>query len=760
MADTPTPPSGQGSGSEQVFGKYLAKIGISWDPQTTQQIKKNMDPIQKYILDFNKTTDFKNTFFGKLPGIKKSLQALLPDNVRFLQNMMAIGNASKAGADGMEFYNNNLGFFGKGLTNLTSIFFETGEGATVMGRMVAAGASMATLGIAALIALGIALLQGFKNLIMAGIDWQNQLNDFNKVMGGVTRERLMKFNEGLNQTITSLGQYGFALSEITNTVKAFMVSGLNPAVAMNKSLIETTMKLHEVTGESNTELASFFSSILRGSKIGGDSLKVLGGNFAAFNQSVEASGILGNISFGDVKEAINSVGTALLIASNKSKTATNRMMNDLVALTGLSKALNISVSELNSKFEEAGNLISSQESGFRAILAISGGANIQNMLSNQFNKTEAMLKVSDRLAMLNKQFGGNLNILGQVAEQTFGLSKDVAIKLATMSREQKAALQQARDDAEKMQSSALDKSFKSVTDTLSNSWERFKNILINVFHTTFAGNSGLQNFLSKAGAMMNRWVSEIGNPNSGFGKLVDKLKGFVTKLFDGLSEWLDKLEPWIDKLMRWIDEVLVSFSEDGFVEGMKKMLGDVLTSVVKVVFAAISSAIPAWVKGAFLGFMIAGPWGAAVLGGIGAIVDYFSSDETAKREDAKNKILSDWANTNLKHLSKFISQNKKEQARYEGLKDTDIVIGKNGQFSLAGLEKLELQTEEEKLLEAQTRLTSVTEDNTEALKGLVSVIQDTKFRLKFPDTQQQQTAPPPPKSSVAQRAATYYGGYK
>jgi hypothetical protein len=193
---------------------------------------------------------------------------------------------------------------------------------------------------------------------------------------------------------------------------------------------------------------------------------------------------------------------------------------------------------------------------------------------------------------------------------------------------------------------------------------------------------------------------------------------------------------------------------------MKKMLGDVLTSVVKVVFAAISSAIPAWVKGAFLGFMIAGPWGAAVLGGIGAIVDYFSSDETAKREDAKNKILSDWANTNLKHLSKFISQNKKEQARYEGLKDTDIVIGKNGQFSLAGLEKLELQTEEEKLLEAQTRLTSVTEDNTEALKGLVSVIQDTKFRLKFPDTQQQQTAPPPPKSSVAQRAATYYGGYK
>ena len=61
---TPTP---QGSGAEQVFGKYLAHIGIKFDPQTPQQVSKALDPVQKYIKDFNKTTDFKDSFFGKMP---------------------------------------------------------------------------------------------------------------------------------------------------------------------------------------------------------------------------------------------------------------------------------------------------------------------------------------------------------------------------------------------------------------------------------------------------------------------------------------------------------------------------------------------------------------------------------------------------------------------------------------------------------------------------------------------------------------------
>jgi hypothetical protein len=689
MADNPTPPSGQGSGSEQVFGKYLAKIGIEWDPQTSQQVKKNMDPIQKYILDFNKTTDFKNTFFGKLPGIKKALQSLLPDNVRFLQNMMAIGNASKAGADGMKFYNNNLGFFGKGLTNLTSVFFETGEGATAMGRLVAAGASMATFGISALIALGIALLQLVKNVITAAIDWQNELNDFNKVMGGVTRERLMQFNEGLNQTIKNLGEYGFALGEITTTVKAYMVSGLNPAIAMNRSLIETTMKLHEVTGESNTELASFFSGIMRGSKLGGDSLKALGGSFVAFNRSVEASGVLGNISFGDVKEAINSVGTALLIASNKSKTATNHMMNDLVSLTGLAKALNISVSDLNGKFEEAGNLISSQESGFRAILAISGGANIQNMLGNQFNKTEAMLKVADKLGQLNSQFGGNLNILGQVAEQTFGLSKDVAIKLATMSQEQRIALVQAKEDAAKLQSDGLQKSYESVTNTLSITFDRFKNVLINAFHRALAGNTGLQNIINRISSMISGWVSSIGNPNSPFAKIVDNIGGFVTRLASEIEKWLPSIDKMFEAAHDWLDELLDTFVSEGFWGGIGKLIYQILVSPVRLLGRVLAITM----REEMFGYITDEQ--EAVIGPIKAAEQ---KDEKA-RQGFNNETTK-----KLTELTDRLTKIKREQARFDGLKDTDITVGKNGQFTLVGLERLELASKEDEIIDSQDQL--------------------------------------------------------
>lgn len=746
-AENPTPP--QGSGAEQVFGKMLAKVGISFDTATPQQVKKALDPVQRYMLDFNKTTDFKNSFFGKMPGIKSSLQKLLPDNARFLTNMMAIGNASKAGADGMDFYQNRLGFFGKGLTNLTSIFFNTGEGATAMGRMVAAGATMATLGIAALIALGIVLLQGFKNLIVAGIEWQDQLNDFSKMMGGISRDRLMSFNTGLNDTVRSLGEFGFSLGDITNTVKSYIGSGLNPLIALNSNLVKTTQQLSEVTGESGSSLASFFSGIMRGSKLTSDSLNKLGGNFTAFNNSIEASGVLGPIAFGDVKEAIDSVGTALLIASNKSKTATNKMMGDLVALTGLAKALNISVSDLNSKFEEAGNLISSQESGFRAILAISGGANIQNMLSNQFNKTEALLKVSGQLKTLNAQFGGNLNILGQVAEQTFGLSKDVAIKLATMSQEQRKALVLAKEDAERLQSDSLGKSFQRVTDTISASTERFKNVLINAFHRAFAGNSGLQNFLSKFGAMINRWVSEIGNPNSGFGRLVDKFSSFINDLFNNLSDWLDKLEPWIDKLMGWIDDVLKVFAGNGFMDGLGKILGDAITGLVKVTIAALGNAMPLWMKGAMVG-MLFGPWGAVIGAGIGKLISWFSDNNEEEKDAKRTKALTDWSSAASKTLSSAIVKTKREQERLQGLKDTDIVVGKNGQFTLAGLERLEAATQEDKLREAQDKLTSVTEGNTAAIERLNQTLSGTGVRLNSFESQQPTSAPKPMVAPPAQ----------
>ena len=62
--------------------------------------------------------------------------------------------------------------------------------------------------------------------------------------------------------------------------------------------------------------------------------------------------------------------------------------------------------------------------------------------------------------------------------------------------------------------------------------------------------------------------------------------------------------------------------------------------------------------------------------------------------------------------SAALDKTRKDLARMEGLQYTDIVIGKNGQFTLAGLERLELSKTEEELSR------ETTQDNTVATQNL------------------------------------------
>ncbi len=735
MADTPTPTPGstpENKEAQEAFIKMFARLGFKIDPLTDQEVSKAMSPIQRFMKDFSKTADVKNTFFGKLPGIKQQLQALLPDQARFNMALIKAGQASLDGADGMAFYNNSLGFLGKGLVQVTRLFHVTGESSMALARTMMAAEVLATVGISLLIAAAVGLAQSIWNVVLVGVQWQERLNKFNRTLGGVTRDRLMMFNDQINQQIVSMGKYGFSLSEVLGGMQSYIASGLNMAKVMKEDLIQNTLLLSEVSGQSASELSGFFSGIMRGSKVSGDNIKALGNTWTAFNKSVEASGVLGVVSFNEVQEAITSVGTALLIASNKGKTFTDTLTSDLVSLTGLAKALNISISDLNAKFEQAGNLITGQESGFRALLAISGGANIENMLNNQFNRTDAMIKVADRLAMLNTQFGGNLNILGQVAESTFGVSKDVAIKLATMTAEQRRALIQAQQDSKRLQDDSLKKSWESITGTFSAQFDRLKNVLASAIQRAFAGNSSVQNFLDKVTNTLSRWVNEIGNPNSGIGKFVSRLGDIIGTVFDKFSIWFDNLVPILEEVKETLEQFFTNISGQG---GFFHTLGTMIYEVLKVPVVLLGKLFAATLEmsfGNWIGTILGGIIGTALAPGLGTVIGGMLGSAIGKSvgiDPQLKQIIDNTDPTNPKleeshsrlsnKISEALKQNQEEQNRLNGLKDTDIVIGKNGEFTLAGLERLDLQDEQAKLQQEQT---DATKENTQAVKDLTNMM--------------------------------------
>ena len=725
MADTPTPNSDSSSGKEAAFLKAFARVGIQIDPANEQQIKRALTPISKYMSDFSKTTDMKNTFFGKLPGIRKLLDELTPSNIRFVKQMSTMGAVSKAGGDSNQEFYNSLGFIGKALSNTVGkINLMSGA----IGGLATAINALVTFGFGILFEGFILILQGLRNIIGAAIDWQNKLNEFSKLMGGIARNRIILFNNEINNNLKALSGYGFALGDTLDSIGGYIKNGLNPAIATNVSLTKATLQLSAVTGESAESMASFFSSIMRGSGLSVKSFQNIGNSFTKFNKSAELSGKIGTISFDTFKEAINSVGTALLIASNKGERFTEHLTADLAGLAGLAQALNVSVSTINASFEQAGNLISSQESGFRAILAISGGANINDMLTNQFNRTDAMIKISTKLETLTKQFGGNLNILGQVAEQSFGMSKDMAIKLATMTGAQKKALEQAKQDAEYMKSGGLEDSWKNVTATFTSVFDRFRNTLFNMFQRALSGNSGIQRLLDHMGATLQRYLVQLSNPSSPISKMVTKLGGFIEKVFSGADSFFSKLIPWIDGLINWVSNIFSKLQNaNGFLGVLKVIFWDALIHpLLKVLMLGgqiIKDAIVyAWKTTAPM-FLGGDNNYAATNGSLSDILLKDVKDAFGPLDMASNNnTLALHQNTKVTEMSNRLAQISKEKEDLSSFKDTDLIINKEGQFTLAGMERNKLDTAQA-ALDAQQQTADNTSDTSKKMDTVIMLLQ-------------------------------------
>ena len=708
MADIPKP-NQQGAAGEEHFKKMFAKVGLKFDPATEQEMKKALTPISKYMSDFSKTTDMKNTFFGKLPGIKQMLQNLKPDTARFTEQMATMGYASKLGADNNQEFYRSLNFVGKGLSLTIGKLVSFGAEGNIVTKMLT---GLVSFGLSMFVEVLALALQGLKNIVAAAIAWQDVLNDFSKMMGGIAHDRILRFNEAVNMNLKALSGYGFALGDFIGSFKAYITNGLNPAIATNVQLTKTTLQLAAVTGESVSEMATFWAGIQRGSRLAVGSFKDMGNTFTEFNASVERTGVIGTISFSKFKEAVTSSGTALLIAASKGQQFTKRLSGDLNSLAGFAQALNVSVSELNAKFEESANLISSPDSPFRALLAISGGGNIQNMLGNQFNRTEAMLKISDKLSVLTAQFGGNLNIMGQVAEQAFGISKDMAIKFATMTAEQKKALRQAQQDSMLMKSGGLEKSWQNVSTTLTSVWERFKNTIMTMFQRAFVGGP-IQKLLASIGERLGKYLTDLSNPESSISKLVSKMGDILGRFFGKADDWLKALDPMLDKFAKWIEDVATVFLNDngkgGIFAGIIKILRDTLVDVLwpifklgaEVIGISITHAIRMGLKGFLGGYskeerkVASDQYQQKMIALFKTFSEEFGIGAAATEKN--NKILS--KSNEIQEISNKLAKIKEEESRYNAFKDTDLVIGKDGQFTLAGLERNKLEDKKEQLEE-------------------------------------------------------------
>ena len=717
---TPPAPS-----SADPFARMLIRLGLAVPATFEADVRAPLTKLEAQIQAFNNSTQFKDSFFAKMPGIKGIIGGVMPDIMRATTAMIVLGQASKGGEDEGKMYE-SMSSFGKLLVDITpKIDFAT-DG---MGKLEIAIRKAFSVGILLVITAVIEAFAQFVKIVKfaatVAMEFQDKLNEFNVLMGGLGRDRIREFNMALNESLMSTLSLGMGLETTYKSLKGFISGGINPAIAFQKDLIATTGMLAKVTGEAADSMASFFATIMVGSKISGDNLRSLGNSFANINRIAEQSGVLASVSFGDVKEAVTSVGSALLIASNKGSTFTDKMTHDLISLTTLSKTLGVSISEMNGKFEEAGNLLSSPDSGFRALLAISGGASVSQMLNNQFDKTSAMLKVADTLERLNRQLGGNLNLMGQVAQQQFGISKEAAIKYATMTQEQKNAIIRTQNDMETLRKNGLEDAYKSVTGTLTETWEKLKNVLWAGFQKAVAGNTHLQDFMNRITDKLQEWIEAFAKDDGPAMKFIDALSAGIDWLVEKF-EWLfDNLVPILKDLGNWFVRTLDNMKGKTFLGAITSFLTDAFVGAI------IGAMKHPFMLALFAAMLLPYPFNAGALLALGigaALVGAVSSSDTNKAGESNPdnvKTLMGPVTAELGSvLSRELEENRKKQSSYKGLKDTDAMIGADGNVTLVGLQRIKLEEREDKLIDIQTDLRKSNEANTVAVDKLTVAIEN------------------------------------
>jgi len=305
----------------------------------------------------------------------------------------------------------------------------------------------------------------------------------------------------------------------------------------------------------------------------------MGNAFIQFNKFANATGVLGEVSFKAFAEAVTSSANALAIATAKGKTFTDNMTKDLMSLSGLATSLGLSISEINGMFEQAGSMIMSPESPFRAFLAISGGANITQMLSNQFDKTDAMLKGITFLQNFNKSFGGNIMLTAQVAAQQLGISKEMAITMINTKQKMIDDMIKGQRELATIQTDATKEAFEKVNGDLSSLWNRVKTMFITMFQNVISGSDGMQNLIQRVEGLLSNFRGWM--ESSGFLK---RLKDFVERITDWLA---NNVNDMLDKVI----SIAESLADGTFWDKGLSNLGSLLWKILKTPFQLLGGVI-------------------------------------------------------------------------------------------------------------------------------------------------------------------------
>lgn len=429
-----------------------------------------------------------------------------------------------------------LGGLGGKIGPLGNAITKFGFTSTAVMTKFAAMTALATAGISLLVAGFMAVGAGLYKVFQMAVSGRQELVKFDKVLGGIGEDGLYTLRQELNGISKELGHLGKTTEFLDEVVLGYMKSGVSLARSMSKDLIGTTAQVAEITGQSVESIGSFFGDLIKKINLSDKSLDDMSGSFIKYNRAANmVKGVI--ISFDSFKEAITSSSNALLVAASRGEYFTSRMMKDLTSLSGLATTLGLNIGEINGKFEDAGNLIGNMSSGFRSLLVVSGGANIDQMLNNTFDKTESMLKMSTYIQGLNKQFGGNINLTAQVVSQFGGISKEMALQLGRMTDKERQRIDEIRKFNAELRNDDVADSYNKITHELAATWDKVKAAFLNIFQMAVTKSGGVTSFVSKLTSIVDGFKNALTGDTAQ--RFIKGLTGVLDKLSGPFSNTLD-----------------------------------------------------------------------------------------------------------------------------------------------------------------------------------------------------------------------------
>ena len=281
-------------------------------------------------------------------------------------------------------------------------------------------------------------------------------------------------------------------------------------------------------------------------------------------------------------------------------------------------------------------MIGAPDSPFRTLLALSGGANINQMLSNQFDKTDAMLKGVQYLQEFNKSFGGNIQLTAQVAAQQLGVSKEMAIKMINMRQDTIADMLKTQKELAGLQTNAAKDSYEKVNSGVMDQWDRMKTMFTTFFQNAFGSSTGMQGFFIK-------------------------LEGFITKIRINFESggWLDKLTKVVDKVANWIGGKLTDILT--WIEKTLDEFMDPETNIITLIVKHITNALmlPFFLLGKMLGAGLVSmlPW---ILRSSDADNQIAAARKQEIGGSSSGGVLDNISNPLLDHITKRRDNNKNQ----------------------------------------------------------------------------------------------------